>query len=296
MQGTHIGVPLPPMKRFSNLVIFFLFATNAHAQSPTGYDIMQEQERRNTGYHDEKSIARMFVIGSHGEKTEREFEFRKLEKSGAEGDGFAVPGGAKSLIKFIKPADIQRTGLLSFQNKTRDDDQWLFLPAMGKTKRISGTGKSGSFVGSEFSYEDLIPLNIDKYAYQFLKIEPCPLPLAPSLDPDRGPFRGGRGEGGGCFVVESRPKFSDSGYAKTISWIRTDHYQTVKVDFYDLKERLLKTAVFENHQLYNEKFWRPLKISMQNHQNNKQTELMTSQLGLNNGLKTSDFTQMALER
>ncbi|MBI2340649.1 MAG: outer membrane lipoprotein-sorting protein [Deltaproteobacteria bacterium] len=254
--------------RYLFFPIVLLVPSLSFSQSPSGYDIMKEQEKRNTGYHDEKSIGQMLLIGSHGEKTEREFEFRKLEKTGGVGD--------KSLIKFIKPADIQRTGLLSFQNKNRNDDQWLFLPAMGKTKRISGTGKSGSFVGSEFSYEDLIPPDIDKYSYRFIKEEGC--------------------SDGVCFIIEARPKFSDSAYSKTVSWIRMDNYQTIKVDFYDLKGRLLKTALFENLTLTNNRFWRPLKISVENHRNNKQTELMISGLKLDNGFKTSDFTQMALER
>ncbi|MBI4411048.1 MAG: outer membrane lipoprotein-sorting protein [Deltaproteobacteria bacterium] len=272
------------MMRYFPAILFFLFTGMAHAQSLSGIEIMKEQELRNTGYRDEKSIGQMLLIGSHGEKTEREFEFRKLEKSGAGGDGEAasvarssrIPGGDKSLIKFIKPVDIQRTGLLSYQNKNRNDDQWLFLPAMGKTKRISGAGKSGSFVGSEFSYEDLIPPDIDKYDYRFVKQESF--------------------GGSDCFVVESRPRFTDSAYSKTVSWIRTDNYQTVKTDFYDLKERPLKTALFENLTLTNNRFWRPLKISVKNHQNNKQTDLTISALSLDNGFKGDDFTQMALER
>jgi len=216
----------------------------------------------------------MTLIGANGEKTERVFESKRFEKTGTDGE--------KSLIKFIQPADIQGTGLLSYQNKKTDDDQWLYLPSMKKTKRISGSGKSGSFVGSEFSFEDLIPPDIDKYTYQYLRSEPC------------GDVN--------CFVITIIPQTSDSAYSKTISWIRSDNYCNVKSEFYDKKDRLLKTATFEDYRLINnvdkvdKKYWRAFRLVMKNGLTNKETNFLVENLKIGSGLTSTDFTQRALER
>lgn len=260
------------------VVISLAFLSTAYSQgsktshpslsSPNGYDIIKKQKTLDEGFHDESLKGSMLLIGAHGEKTEREFETKILEKKGNSGE--------KSIIRFLKPADIQGTALLSVQNKNRDDDQWLYLPGLKKTKRIIGTGKNGSFVGSEFSFEDLIPLDIDKYAYEYLKTEGC--------------------GGHNCFVVESRPKTADSGYSKTVVWIRTDIYKTVKANFYDKKERHQKTALFEDIRRINSRWWRPFSLSVQNHLNRKKTELTLKNVVLNAGLSDADFSQRALER
>lgn len=252
-------------------VSFYLICSTLIGASPTvptGYTIIKKQDAMDIGYHDESSIGHMILIGTNGEKTERELESKTLEKQANE--------GTKSIVKFIKPADIQGTALLSIQNKNRDDDQWLYLPAMKKTKRIAGTGKSGSFVGSEFSYEDMIPPDIEKYSYQYLRSESC----------DH--FQ--------CFVIESTPQFTDSGYSKTRLWIRTDNYQTVKMDLYDKKGRHQKTALFEDLQLINNRFWRPFKVIIKNFQNGKETQLLIKELKIQSGLSIADFSQRALER
>jgi len=235
---------------------------------PDGYTIAKKQEAMDSGFKDESSIGKMQLISAGGAVTEREFEIKRLEKSGDQGE--------KSLIKFTLPADIQGTGLLSYQNKNRDDDQWLYLPAMKKTKRIAGSGKGGSFVGSEFSYEDLMPLDIEKYSYTHTKDEAC-------------------GDQN-CFVVEAAPKTGDSAYSKTIMWIRPDNYRTVKAEFYDKKDQLLKTGEFTDWKLEGGKYWRSHRIEFRNVQNKKATTLVVGQLKIGQGLKESDVSQMALER
>ena len=258
------------------LSILILFSTPTHAQTPdssiaitpTGYDIIKKQQDLDLGFHDETMMGQMTLHSANGEKTERVFESKRFEKQTGIGE--------KSLIKFMKPADIQGTGLLSYQNKKADDDQWLYLPSMKKTKRISGSGKSGSFVGSEFSFEDLIPPDIDKYTYQYLKSESCGDTT--------------------CYVVSSTPQTSDSGYSKTISWIRIDNYRVVKAEFYDKKDRLLKTATFEDYRLINDKYWRTFRLIMKNQITGKETDFLVENLRINAGLTTTDFTQRALER
>lgn len=262
---------------FVIVVLTFLFATTSRAQDQTtiteklptsGREVMQRQAKKNLGYHDQISTGQMIIKGTSGAKSVHEFEFRLLEKDKTK--------GAKSLIKILRPADLKGTGLLSFQNKNREDDQWLYLPAIKRTKRIAGLGRSGRFIGSEFTYEDLMPRDIGKYEFFYLKIDSC-----------------GSQQ---CYIIESRPKFKNSGYSKTISWIRVDNYQNVKIHFYDKKGRLLKEASMEQYQLLNNKFWRPLKIVMKNLQNQRETRLIIRELRIQAGLSSTDFTRRVLER
>ncbi len=256
-------------KYFLVLIGLLILCSQATAEElPDGYSIAKKQDDLDAGFKDESSVGKMQLRSASGAIAEREFEIKRLEKSST--------GGEKSLIKFILPADIQGTGLLSYQNQNRDDDQWLYLPAMKKTKRIAGTGKGGSFVGSEFSYEDLMPLTLDKYSYTHVRNEAC--------------------DDQNCFVVEATPKTSDSAYSKTVMWIRPDNYRTVKADFYDKKGSLLKTALFSDWHLEAGKFWRSYKIEISNHQNKKATTLIVSRLKIGQGLTESDLSQMALEK
>lgn len=276
---------LPPLKkliphrcRIIYLVCLSAWSSLSYAQTaapnnlsvppPNGRDIIQKQEGRDNGFHDETLMGHMILKGTNGEKMEREFESRRFEKQGTTGE--------KSLIKFIRPADIQGTGLLSYQNKKEDDDQWLYLPSMKKIKRIAGTGKSGSFVGSEFSFEDLIPPDIEKYSYEYLRTEPCDEVM--------------------CFVVQSTPLTPDSGYSKTILWIRTDNYRNTQVEFYDKKDRLLKILSLADYRLMNNKYWRAFRLIMKNKINGKETDFLIENLKIGAGLTNADFTQRALER
>ncbi len=205
------------MPFFFPLALVLFLATTVSAQTLPALDglaIAQKQQASNTGYGSDIMPARMVLSSPTGQSATREMVIKTLED----------PQGDKALIKFIAPADIMGTGLLSFQNKTRSDDQWLYLPALKKTKRIAGTSKGGSFVGSDFSYEDLVPFNIDKYAYTFLREEVI--------------------NSKACYVSEATPKDSSSVYAKTVSWIDGQTFQTLKAEFYDKKKSSRKNGLF----------------------------------------------------
>jgi hypothetical protein len=182
----------------------------------------------------------------------------------------------KSVVVFNHPPDIDGTALLTHSHKDRDDDQWLFLPALKRVKRISSSNKSGSFVGSEFSYEDMSNIEIDKYKFRFLRDETF--------------------EGQETYVVERTPLDENSGYTKQIAWIDKEHYRTLKVDFYDRKESHLKTLISTEYKQYLDKYWRAHKLEMVNHQTGKSTELVWQEYKFRQGLSERDFTQTSLQR
>ena len=177
---------------------------------------------------------------------------------------------------FDSPRDIKGTGLLSHTKILEPDDQWLYLPALKRVKRISSANKSGPFVGSEFAYEDLLAQEVEKYDYKYLKDE-----KVNDLD---------------CYSVERIPLYKNSGYTKQVVWWDKAEYRVQKVDFYDRKGSLLKTLTYKGYKKYAEKFWRPDAMTMVNHQNGKRTDLAFSNWELNAGLTESAFTPAKLKR
>lgn len=235
-----------------------------------GLEIAREQDRRGSGFHDLRADLRMVLISKRDETSERQLGMRVLEGTGnQEGD--------KSLMLFRSPPDVRGTALLTWSYKNRDDDQWLYLPALRRVKTIASQNKSGPFMGSEFAYEDMRPQEVEKYSYEYLRDESC-------------------GDGLECFVVARYPVSEHSGYTKQITWIDKAEYRTQKVEYYDRKKSHLKTlrnTGFEHHQ---DEWWRPSRMSMQNHQTGKATDLHWNNYRFDTGLTEADFSRNSLKR
>jgi hypothetical protein len=243
--------------------------TGAHAESAAekGLAIVREAERRSQGWVDSVADARMILRDRQGNASVRRMELRSLE---------AGPGtdGGRTLLFFRSPPDVDGTALLTHSHATRDDDQWLYLPEIKRVKRISGSGKSGSFMGSEFSYEDMRDAQIEKYAFRFEREEAC-------------------GEGT-CFVVERRPRDEDSMYVRHLVWIDTAEYRTLKIVFFDRKNYHLKTLTIGDHRRYLDRYWRPHRLVMENHQSGKSTDLLWESYRFRQNLSVRDFEQGSL--
>lgn len=244
--------------------------TTALAETPEekGHSIFAEADKRNQGFVDSAGTLLMVLKDKKGETSEREMRVKALEGPESEGD--------KTLMVFESPKDQKGTALLTYQHKERDDDQWLYLPALKRVKKIASKNKSGPFMGSEFSFEDVGGQQVDEYTYKYLRDETY--------------------DGQDCFVVESYPKDENSGYTKVISWIDKQHYRTLKADFYDRKNSHLKTLTAKGFKLYIDKFWRPDVVEMVNLQTGKSTQLLTKGQEFKTGLKETDFTQNSLQR
>jgi hypothetical protein len=248
----------------------------AHAETPEekGLAIAKESQRRNEGWVDSKVDAKMVLENKQGERSERNMRLRSLEViSDVDGD--------KSLTYFLSPADVQGTALLSFTHFKTPDDQWLFLPALKRVKRIASANKSGSFVGSEFAFEDLLAQEVPRFTYKFLREEPCPTDEA---------------KGVMCFVNERFPAYENSGYTRQVSWIDKKEFQVRKLDFYDRKSELSKTLMFTGYKQYLGKYWRAHTLAMENHQTGKKTTLSFGAFELNAKVDQSEFDPDALAR
>ncbi len=231
-----------------------------------GLEIAVEVDLRDTGFGDTKAEMEMILANRHGEKSQRQMAMRTLE---VEGDG------DKTLITFDQPRDVKGTAFLSFTHKEGPDDQWLYLPALKRVKRIASNNKSGPFVGSEFAYEDLSSQEVEKYTYKFIRDE----------EVDGAPFH----------VIERYPVDRKSGYTRQVVWVDRNRYIVTQIDFYDRKDELLKTLAFEDYQQYLDKFWRADRMMMVNHQTGKQTELLWSDYQFGNDYTSRDFDQRSLQ-
>ena len=253
------------------LAINFLHTSDhAIAETPEekGLAIATEADQRDTGYENSTADMLMILKNRHGQESRRKIRLRSLE---VEGDG------DKSLTIFDSPKDVKGTAFLNYSHKVSDDDQWLYLPALKRVKRISSRNKSGSFMGSEFSYEDIASQEIEKYTYKFVGDE--------------------KYEGMDCFVMERYPvDKKNSGYSRQVSWIDKKEYRTLKVEYYDRKNAHLKTLTMSGHQQYEEKFWRASELHMINLQTGKSTLLQFSNYKFKVGLSPNDFNKNSLMR
>jgi outer membrane lipoprotein-sorting protein len=240
----------------------------AQTSEENGLAIAQEADRRDAGFGDFTADILMVLKNKQGREEIRKIRIRTLE---VEGDG------DKILTILDEPRDVKGTAFLTFSHRVRNDDQWLYLPALKRVKRIISRNKSSSFVGSEFAYEDIASQEVEKYTYKRLRDEGY--------------------DGQDCFVIERYPvDKKNSGYTRQVAWMDKNEYRTLKVDYYDRKGSLLKTLTIEGYQKYLDKYWRADKMNMINHQNGKITKLVWSNYRFRLGLKDRDFNKNSLRR
>jgi len=233
-----------------------------------GYDISARGDRSDLGFSNSKVDALMTLRNAAGQETTRKLSFSTLEKENEQ-------VGDKSLVIFRSPRDVEGTALLSHAKILNADDQWLFLPALKRVKRISSANKSGSFVGSEFAFEDFTITELNKFTYNYIGEEEI--------------------NGKTMDIVERFPRYAKSGYTKHKSWIDQEIFQVHKVEFYDRKDQLLKTLTLSDYRDYGG-IWRAHKFFMINHQTNKQTDLVYQDFQFKVGLEDNDFVQGILTR
>jgi hypothetical protein len=181
------------------------------------------------------------------------------------------------LAVFDAPANIRGTALLSHAHIERDDDQWLFLPALKRTKKIASRNKTGPFVGSEFSFEDLSPPEVEKYSYAYVGQKPC------------GELT--------CYVVDRFPKDEYSGYQKQRVWLDQQGLRFQKVEYTNRRGVLEKRLMFKNYLRLADQFLKPNTMHMENLLTGRGTDLYWCEYVLQNNLSADrDFSVNSLRR
>ena len=233
-----------------------------------GFEIAARSDRSDRGFADSAVELTMILRNAAGQETERSLKISTLEIADED-------VGDKSLVVFDSPKDIDGTALLSHAKILDPDDQWLYLPALKRVKRISSANKSGPFVGSEFAFEDFTAIELNKYEYKWLSEEEV--------------------DGVMMDVVERIPRYENSGYARQVAWIDQEVFQIRKVDFYDRRNDLLKTLLLEDYRDY-DGIWRSHKFLMTNHKTGKSTDLIYDDYRFKTGLDDKDFVKGVLKR
>lgn len=249
------------------LGLALISVSQAQTAEEKGLSIAQESKKRNLGWGDSQSEMIMILRNKKGQEVVRQMRNKSLE---------VKDDGDKALTIFDTPLDVKGTAFLSFSHIEGQDDQWLYLPALKRVKRIASRNKSGPFLGSEFAFEDLSSFEVEKNTYRYLRDE--------------------EHQGMNCFVVEMRPKDKYSGYTRMNVWIDQQHYRVQKIDFFDRRDTLLKTLSISDYKLYKDKFWRADKQFMVNHKTGKSTDIEIRNLAFDVGLSDSDFNQNRLQR
>lgn len=258
---------MKPVYALTALLLLQPVITQAETAQEKGLAIAVEGDRRDTGFDDFTVSLSMLLTNKHGEESLRHMRNKTLE---------GVGDGDKTMIVFDRPRDVKGTALLTYTHKEGPDDQWLYLPALKRVKRIASRNKSGPFMGSEFAYEDFASQEVEKYTYEYVKDDVY--------------------EGKEVFVNMRDPVDKYSGYSYQLLWVDKQEYIPHKIEFYDRKKSLLKTLIFENYQQYLDQYWRAEKMHMENHQTGKKTTLTWSDYKFRTGLKESNFSKNSLKR
>lgn len=247
-------------------ITLITFSLSSFAQK-TGLDIAKAAEKADNGWVSSSNTLVMTLTNRNGQKTTRQMHGYFME---VEGDG------DKSMTIFDTPADVKGTASMTYTHKTGDDDQWLYLPAISRVKRISSSNKSGPFMGSEFAFEDLSSQEVEKYTYKLIGDE--------SVNSEA------------CYKIERFPVSKTSGYKRNIVWLNKANYRPEKIEFYDRKDALLKTLTYTGYHSFASKYWRADAMKMVNHQNGKKTTLKFTDIKFGTSLTDEDFSQNALKR
>ena len=238
----------------------------APADSARGYQIAAEMDRRDQNFRNYRMNMEMVLQDRQGQSSTRQLRCSVLEVAG---------DGDKYLMVFDSPADTRGTAFLNFAHAARPDEQWLYLPALKRVKRIASDSRSGSFMGSEFAFEDMSSQELQKYDYSYLGDE--------------------RVDGRTSFKLERVPKYQGSGYTRQLVWVDSERYIPLQIEFYDRRNELLKTLRFGGYQSYLNTYWKAGSMVMNNHQNGKSTRLTLSGYRFQTDVAETDFDPQRLQ-
>ena len=254
-------------KKIVTLITLLLLTIGfANAQSITGLEVMQNVYNRPTG-PDITSQLTMTLTNSKGSTRVR--SIKQFIRTYGDDE--------KKIMFFTAPADVKNTSFMdwSYGDDSKEDDMWIYLPALKKVKRISSENKSDYFMGSDFTYDDLGGRK-------------------PALDTHK-ILREEKVNGYDCYVVESIPKDPDYIYSRTVSWIIKESFVGAKKEFYDEDEELLKTLTINEIEKI-DGYWVVLDMFMDNVQKEHTTQMELKNVKIGSGIKDSYFTDRQMKK
>ncbi|MCK5468249.1 MAG: outer membrane lipoprotein-sorting protein [Cyclobacteriaceae bacterium] len=254
------------IKLYSTLILLIIVSTFGlnKAIGQTGQEIAEKVYNRSTPKNGESDMT-MTLINSKGKERQR-FLHQYFKDYGEV---------EKKTMFFKSPADVKNTSFMNYSyDDDRDDDQWLYLPALKKVKRISGGSKDDYFMGSDFTYEDMEKRSPNKDNHKLLKTETL--------------------NGEECYVIESTPK-EEGQYSKRVAWVIKDKWIPLKLEYYDEDEDLLKILSITKYEELSG-YWTIITQLMENVQREHKTVISLADIKIENGIGDSYFTQRAMAK
>ncbi|MCK4532226.1 outer membrane lipoprotein-sorting protein [bacterium] len=246
-------------------LVFILADIKGVFPQPTGLWVAGKIDKRETGKDSDLKM-KMILTDKKGRERKRTLFVIRKDFNGED----------KLLLKFAYPNDISGTAFLVWEHKGEDNERFLYLPALGRIRRIATNQKDENFAGTDFSYEDISGRKLEDYTYHLEK------ELAVYEDNE-------------CYLLISYPKDSDSKYPKILSWVRKDNFITLKADYYNNTGEIEKTyKCLELKQI--DKIWTVLELLMENHKIRHKTLIRVEKIKYNQGLSSKRFERKELKR
>lgn len=231
---------------------------------PTGQQVMESVYNRPTASSMEAELT-MTLTNSRGAE-----RVRGISQYSA-----TIPEGERKLMFFTAPADVRDTSFMTWSyDDGRDDDQWIYLPALRRVRRISSDSKNDAFMGSDFTYDDLGERHPDEDSHRILREEM---------------FRGEQ-----CFVVESIPRDGESAFSRTITWVVADEWIGLQREYYDDLDRRYKVLEVEEYEQI-DGIWVIPRMTMSDESRGSSTTLEMRNIQVNVAIGDI-FTERAMQR
>ncbi len=231
----------------------------------TARDIMVKVDTRDNG-DTRQSIMNMILTNKAGETRSR--VIRSSQKDYGE--------DSKAQMIFLEPADVGGTGYLSYEYDVvgKDDNRWLYMPALRKIRRISGSSNDDYFMGSDFTYDDMGDRNVDEDTHALISSD-----VVNDYD---------------CYKIKSTPVDEDDNYTEKTVWVRKDIFMTIKVEYFNDygHQKTLSVSNIEDFS----GVMMPRNMTMVNHEENHKTELVFNDIVVNNELDDNLFLPATLKR
>ena len=256
------------MKNFITRSIIFIAAlfaltSHVHAQELTGNMLAQKVFNVDNG-NDRSLRTDMVLIDKNGNERKRMLEIYSKDYGEL----------SKTFLEFLSPADIKNTRFLSIENKGKDDTQYLYLPALGRSRRIVSSQKKIRFANTDYTYEDMQRRRPDKDEHKITGEE--------------------KYDGYDCYVLESLPKDLESQYGKRVSWVDKKSFITVRIDLYDKKMKKSK-EFFVKELKQVQGIWTPTKTVMNDLKAGHRTEMDLVEIKYDQNMEDSTFEIRRLE-
>jgi hypothetical protein len=270
-------VPNEFQPRSSSMALLLLLLAFVSLPPPavTGEWVARQVQDRDTG-KDSRATLQLALYDRHGRARERTLTL--LSKQGIAGSGDEV--GDKVLTRFTYPDDIRGTSFLVWEHADAEDERFLYLPSLGRVRRIAGSEAQESFVGTDFSYEDIGGREFDDYTYALLD--------------ENASWRAPDGRAYPAYRLESKRKQANAKYPRVVSLVTRDTFVVVAAEIYNRRNELEKTYSVKRLEPV-QKIWTALQAEMDNRLEHTRTTLDIRTIEYNIGLKDAEFSRRALE-